>query len=261
MLILAVLTMLALLVTLAHTDQVARTETRSGMPLTTIEQVTETKIKRADVPTGLINCYTFRLDEPIAHDTSLAFYTTHQYAAVYLDGELVCSLQPAGEHRITKTLGSNWVMIPLYAEDSGKADEPDDQPGEEPSKGDITKEEVQNTKLLARSQVSSLHGYYAVRVKWFRTDGRLKPEDFDGFEIQRSQQRSSGYQTIYRTDGKLWYKNNAHLQLGKKYYYRVRCYKIIDGEKVYTKWSWKAWRTVKAKDVKAKGGLLVLKDK
>ena len=112
--------MLALLVTLAHTDQVARTETRSGMPLTTIEQVTETKIKRADAPTGLINCYTFRLDEPIAHDTSLAFYTTHQYAAVYLDGELVCSLQPAGEHRITKTLGSNWVMIPLYAEDSGK---------------------------------------------------------------------------------------------------------------------------------------------
>ena len=119
-LILAVLTMLALLVTLAHTDQVACTETRSGMPLTTIEQVTETKIKRADAPTGLINCYTFRLDEPIAHDTSLAFYTTHQYAAVYLDGELVCSLQPAGEHRITKTLGSNWVMIPLYAEDSGK---------------------------------------------------------------------------------------------------------------------------------------------
>ena len=152
-------------------------------------------------------------------------------------------------------------MIPLYAEDSGKTDEPDDQPGEEPSKGDITKEEVQNTKLLARSQVSSLHGYYAVRVKWFRTDGRLKPEDFDGFEIQRSQQRSSGYQTIYRINGKLWYKNNAHLQLGKTYYYRVRCYKIIDGEKVYTKWSWKAWRTVKAKDVKAKGGLLVLKDK
>lgn len=90
------------------------------MPLTTIEQVTETKIKRADAPTGLINCYTFRLDEPIAHDTSLVFYTTPQYAAVYLDGELVCSLQPAGEHRITKTLGSNWVMIPLYAEDSGK---------------------------------------------------------------------------------------------------------------------------------------------
>lgn len=151
--------------------------------------------------------------------------------------------------------------MPITKPDSGKTDEPDDQPGEEPSKGDITKEEVQNTKLLARSQVSSLHGYYAVRVKWFRTDGRLKPEDFDGFEIQRSQQRSSGYQTIYRTDGKLWYKNNAHLQLGKKYYYCGRCYKIIDGEKVYSKWSWKAWRTVKAKDVKAKGGLLVWKDK
>ena len=106
--------------------------------------------------------------------------------------------------------------MPITKPDSGKTDEPDDQPGEEPSKGDITKEEVQNTKLLARSQVSSLHGYYAVRVKWFRTDGRLKPEDFDGFEIQRSQQRSSGYQTIYRINGKLWYKNNAHLQLGKK---------------------------------------------
>ena len=157
--------------------------------------------------------------------------------------------------------GGSGGYVPITKPDSGKTDETDDQPGEEPSQGEITKEEVQNTKFLARSQVSSLHGYYAVRVKWFRTDGRLKPEDFDGFEIQRSQQRSSGYQTIYRTDGKLWYKNNAHLQIGKKYYYRVRCYKVIDGEKVYTKWSWKAWRTVKAKDVKAKGGLLVLKDK
>lgn len=105
------------------------------MPLTTIEQVTETKIKRAGRADRSHQRYTFRLDEPIAHDISLAFYTTHQYAAVYLDGGLVCSLQPAGEHRITKTLGSNWVMIPLYAEDSGKTDETDDQPGRRAESG------------------------------------------------------------------------------------------------------------------------------
>ena len=64
--------------------------------------------------------YTFTLGDTIAPDTSLAFYTVHQYVTVYLDGEELYSLKPAGSHRFTKTVGSNWVMIPLYAADAGK---------------------------------------------------------------------------------------------------------------------------------------------
>lgn len=77
-------------------------------------------VERADVPIGIIKEYTFTLSETMSDDVSLAFYTTHQYAKVWLDGQQVYSLMPSGKNRISKTVGSNWVMIPLCREDAGK---------------------------------------------------------------------------------------------------------------------------------------------
>lgn len=264
--------------TVQYLDFSVKKETQKGDSVTS-EAIKETgNVLEIAVPFQTVarnNFKVYRYHENIAGSTETTAFIklsdrptkqeAYQDATYYVgDGYIIIYAKKFSTYAIgydTVSSGGSGSYVPITKPDDSKTDEPDDQPGEEPGKGEITKEEVQNTKFLARSQVSSLHGYYAVRVKWFRTDGRLKPEDFDGFEIQRSLKRNSGYRTIYSTDGKLWYKNNAHLQLGKKYYYRVRCYKYIDGEKVYTKWSWKAWRTVKTKDVKAKGGLLVLKNK
>lgn len=117
---LAVIALVILLVTVSQTEDRTVTGTRSSSGFAAVEDVTETELTQEDAPIGVKKEYTFTLGDAIAHDTSLAFYTVHQYVTVYLDGEEIYSLKPAGSHRFTKTVGSNWVMIPLYAADSGK---------------------------------------------------------------------------------------------------------------------------------------------
>lgn len=120
LLTIAVFALVILLATISQTEDVFITTTRTTSGFEKVEGVTETELMREDAPIGIQKEYTFTLGDIIPHDTSLAFYVVHQYVNVYLDGEEVYSLQPTGSHRFTKTVGSNWVMIPLYAADSGK---------------------------------------------------------------------------------------------------------------------------------------------
>lgn len=78
------------------------------------------ELERADTPIGILHQYTFSLEEGLARDTHLIFFTVHQYARVYLDGERIYSLEPSRDNYISRTVGSNWVVIPLYREDAGK---------------------------------------------------------------------------------------------------------------------------------------------
>lgn len=102
---------------------------------------------------------------------------------------------------------------------------------------------VKSVKLVARSQMSKAQGKKAVKITWYATDG--SEAELDGVEIFRSTKRYSGYgkKPIFTTT-KAQYHNTA-VRTGTKYYYKVRGYKVIAGEKVYTGWSTKAWRTVK----------------
>ena len=104
-------------------------------------------------------------------------------------------------------------------------------------------EAVKNTKLIARSAMSTAKGKKAVKVYWYAEDG--SDLNFDGYEVFRSLKRYSGFGTtpIFKTANEKYY--NTAIKKGNKYYYKVRAYKVIDGEKVYTDWSTKAWRTVK----------------
>ena len=104
-------------------------------------------------------------------------------------------------------------------------------------------EAVKNTKLIARSAMSTAKGKKAVKVSWYAADG--SDLDFDGYEVFRSLKRYRGFGTtpIFKTANEKYY--NTAIKKGNKYYYKVRAYKVIDGEKVYTDWSTKAWRTVK----------------
>ena len=101
------------------------------------------------------------------------------------------------------------------------------------------------TDLKTSSKMSKLNGKAAIKLTWKITGGDYALGEFDGFDIFRSTKKTSGYgKTPYFTTTKTSYTNNKNLKAGKTYYYKVRAYKMVDGEKVYTGWSTKAWRTV-----------------
>lgn len=101
---------------------------------------------------------------------------------------------------------------------------------------------VKAIKFKLRSQlVKSKSGKKAIRITW------TNPTDikFDGVEIFRSVKKSSGYGRKPIFVSKSGKYTNTSVKSGKKYYYKVRGFVTIDGEKVYTDWSYKAYRTVK----------------
>ena len=99
-------------------------------------------------------------------------------------------------------------------------------------------------KLTARSKIVAMkNGKKAVKITWYNKKGKIM--DFDGVEIYRSTKKNSGYgKKPISTSATGKYYNTA-IKSGTRYYYRVRGYVIIDGQKHYTDYSLKAIRTVK----------------
>ena len=111
-----------------------------------------------------------------------------------------------------------------------------------------TKEEIvaalKEQQLVARSKLTtSKSGRKAVLITWYDKNGN--EVIFDGVEIYRSTKRDSGYgdEPIFVSKTGKYY--NTAITEGTRYYYKVRGYVIIDGQKYYTDYSLKAIRTVK----------------
>ena len=101
---------------------------------------------------------------------------------------------------------------------------------------------IGETKFVARSKAVTLkNGKKAIKITWYDKNG--KEVKFDGVEIFRSTKRYSGYgkEAIYVSKSGVYY--NTAIEAGTKYYYKVRGYVLVNGEKVYTDYSTKAWRT------------------
>ena len=100
---------------------------------------------------------------------------------------------------------------------------------------------VESIKITASS--SATKG--AMTIKWKVTGDTA---GVDAFEIWRSTKKSSGFQKFFTTtDGtKRTYKNTKSLKAGTRYYYKVRGIAYdINGTKIYSDWSNKAYRIAK----------------
>ena len=90
-------------------------------------------------------------------------------------------------------------------------------------------------------KITKKNGKKAVNLSWAAPEG----VDVDGYEIFRSTKKNSGYGTEpYFETPKTSYTNSKGLKSGKTYYYRVRAYVEINGERHYTDYSTKASRKI-----------------
>ena len=100
---------------------------------------------------------------------------------------------------------------------------------------------VESLKLTASSKAGK--GY--IKVNWtVKGDAAAA----DGYQVYRSVKRNSGFGTkpyFTAKAGATSYKNTKALKKGTRYYYKVRAYKVVDGKKVYSDWSNKAYRIAK----------------
>ncbi|MGN0431577.1 MAG: sensor histidine kinase [Lachnospiraceae bacterium] len=112
--------LVALLAMLHMTENIEVLQSRNDSGFVTVKDYTCRELEDTLAPIGIKKEYVFTISEELDNDTCLAFYTVHQYSDVYLDGKKIYSLRPAEENRISNTVGSNWIMIPLYREDAGK---------------------------------------------------------------------------------------------------------------------------------------------
>ena len=103
------------------------------------------------------------------------------------------------------------------------------------------KEGVENTSITLKSELTKNK---KILLSWTKSRGYK----VDRFQIYRSVKKNSGYGKrsffVTKNGDVLSYLNTKNLKAGKTYYYKLRGVRVIDGEKHYTRWSNKAWRTV-----------------
>lgn len=93
---------------------------RENRACTVVDDYAVREIEDAQAPAGIRREYSWTLDSFGTNENSLGFYLVHQYAQVYFDDQLMYSLMPGEDNKICRGVSSNWVMIPIYPEDSGK---------------------------------------------------------------------------------------------------------------------------------------------
>ena len=119
-LILVVILMGIILSMASGPDKVSTENTRAGAGAVQVQEVIREEVESAGSPIGVDVEYSFTVADPLEHDTHLIFNVVHQYVHIYMDEELVYALWPSGETDKITTIGTSWVMFPLYREDSGK---------------------------------------------------------------------------------------------------------------------------------------------
>lgn len=116
----AIISVIVLYFILGITSKTEVSQSRIENSLVIVKDYECVEEKDDAAPIGVRKEYILKLPDKVTTDTYLAFYTVHQYVEVFFDGQNIYSLKPSSSGKVTKTIGSNWVMIPVCVEDAGK---------------------------------------------------------------------------------------------------------------------------------------------
>lgn len=94
--------------------------TRKSVENVAIETVQKEVNENIDAPLGVVNTYEIEVENLSGGENCLAFFVRHQYVKVFIEEELVYLLAASEGKKIGKTVGSEWVIIPLFPVDAGK---------------------------------------------------------------------------------------------------------------------------------------------
>lgn len=142
-----------------------------------------------------------------------------------------------GTYTFTTGHFSTYVLMPEKEADAAIAAQQKEE----------TLAKLDSYELVARSAAGKTPGgKKAIKIRVYDKNG-LSTDFFDGIEIYRSTKKNSGYgkkPVFVIKSGKSSYYNTA-IKSGTRYYYKVRGFVMIDGQKYYTDYSLKAIRTAK----------------
>lgn len=87
-------------------------------------------------------------------------------------------------------------------------------------------------------KASSTASKAAMNLTWSSSSSVLDIDSvqIDGYELWKSTSKTSGYQLLKSTAGKK-FKNTSNIKKGTRYYYKVRAYREIGSQKIYSPWS------------------------
>ena len=107
-------------------------------------------------------------------------------------------------------------------------------------------ETISGIKQSTIKAKSSLTSKGRIKLTWTKSKGY----SVDFYEVYRATSKSGEYKKIHTTKtGKTTSVVNSSVKEGKKYYYKVRGVRKIDGKKYYTKWSNIVSRTAKMPEI------------
>lgn len=95
-------------------------KTRELAEISCITEYCYQEIKDNDTPLGCKTEYSWILQDTSESNICLAFCISHHYVKVSIDEDVLYELMPSKNKLPIKTIGSNWVIVPLYEEDIGK---------------------------------------------------------------------------------------------------------------------------------------------
>ena len=184
----------------------------------------------------------------IANDTTAALAVSTPMGKAIIDRETLSEIAKSAEGLVVtiEVSKNSDGKMEVAVKSAGKTlytsvEETQDPEADQQTKLEKIKTGVKATTLTARSKrVKTSSGKTAIKVTWTKSKGYK----VDYYEVFRSTKKSSfSKKPFYTTKNaknpatRTYYVNTKSLKKGTTYYYKVRGVRIINGEKVYTKWS------------------------
>ena len=92
------------------------------------------------------------------------------------------------------------------------------------------------SSIVKKIRATIITGKAKGQKKYIRLKLKTKGSKVTKYQIFRATRKNGRYKKITETKKRI-YKDKKKLRKGRRYYYKVRGYRVVNGKKVYTKWS------------------------